>query len=575
MTVSKSMKGWKTVVDSLVREKIKFVFGLVAAPWDFWDYLTETDIKPILVRHELSSVQMAMANARLSARPGIVVNSPGPGVANMFAGFLEANTGCIPIIAPVPCSETRTEGMGQMQETDMVPSFKSVSKWAYRVTNQEKVGWAMRRAFSISLGGKPGPVFLEIPMDVGNSEYTGPPYRRALIPKFRPNESDVKEAVSLIAKSERPVIVAGGGVMISQASEELLQLAESLLIPVLTTASGRGSIPEDHPLAFGLVGIYRTRISKKVYEEADLLITVGSRNEEFETGAWNYFPTGAKLIQIDVDPFEIGRNFLPDVALIGDAKLALQDLVNNMAMVLKKDQMRSQRLNDLKRAKEEYENIVSMECKTDAVPIATKRVVRELNEVFGKDTILANENGSQDLWSYYFPYYKVLNVGCCLGMPEQTCFGMGVVGSIAAKLTRPDLKVVCPTGDAAFQFAMKEIPTAVQYGAAVTWIVLNNFGLGWEEYYQKYWSESGKIVATKFTAQPDFVKFAEANKCYGERVEKPQHIRPALLNALHSNLEGQPAIIEFLVGTFEFPEGFHEFHQIAWGKPKRPLPGSE
>jgi acetolactate synthase-1/2/3 large subunit len=570
------MKAWKTIVDSLVREKTQFVFGLVAGPWDFWDYLAETEIKPILVRHELSSVQMAMAHARLTAKPGIVMNSPGPGVANMFAGFLEANTGCTPIIAPVPSSEMRTEGMAQMQETDMVPSFKPVSKWAYRVTNQEKVGWAMRRAFSVSSGGKPGPVFLEIPMDVGNSEYTGPPYRAAVVSKSRPDEKDVKEAVSLIAKSERPVIVAGGGVILSQASGELLQFAESLLIPVLTTASGRGSIPEDHPLAFGLVGIYRTRISKKVYEEADLIITVGSRNEEFETGAWNYFPSHAKLIQIDIDPFEIGRNLLPDVALVGDAKLALQDLVTSIAMVLKReDRMRGQRLNDLKRAKQEYEDIVSKECKTDMVPIATKRVVRELNEVFGKDTILANENGSQDLWSYYFPYYKVLNTGCCLGMPEQTCFGMGVVGAIAAKLTRPDLKVVCTTGDAAFQFALKEIPTAVQYGAAVTWVVLNNFGLGWEEYYQKYWSESGKIISTKFTAQPDFVKYAEANKCYGERVEKSSDIRSALSNALRSNLEGRPAIVEFLVGTFEFPEGFHEFHKIAWGKPIRPLPAAE
>jgi acetolactate synthase I/II/III large subunit len=566
------MKAWKTVVDALVSEKTKFVFGLVAGPWDFWEYLSETEIRPILVRHELSSVQMAMANARLTARPGIAMDSPGPGVANMFAGFLEANTGCIPIIAPVPSSEMGTEGMAQMQETDMVASFKPVSKWAYRITKPDKVAWGMRRAFSLSSGGKPGPVFLEIPMDVGNAEYTGPPYRSITVRRFRPDDKDVREAVQLIAKSERPVIVAGGGVVLSQASGELQQFAESLLIPVLTTASGRGSIPEDHPLAFGLVGIYRTRISKKVYEEADLIITIGSKNEEFETGAWTYFPEKTKLIQIDIDSFEIGRNLVPDVALVGDARLALKDLTTQLASAIKKDYIHSQRVEDLKRALSEYEAIVENECKTDEVPIRTKRVVRELNEVFGKDTILANENGSQDLWSYYFPYYKVLNTGCCLGMPEQTCFGMGVVGSIAAKLTRPDLKVVCTTGDAAFQFSMKEVPTAVQYKAGVTWVVLNNYGLGWEEYYQKYWIESGKIVATKFDAQPDFVKFAEANKCYGEKVEKPNDIRSALQRALKANQDGVPAIVEFVVGTFDFPEGFHEFHRIAWGKPARPLP---
>ncbi len=247
-------------------------------------------------------------------------------------------------------------------------------------------------------------------------------------------------------------------------------------------------------------------------------------------------------------------------------------MTEHIASAISKDNIHTQRISDLQRARSEYESLIAEECKTDEIPIRTKRVVRELNEVFGKDTILANENGSQDLWSYYFPYYKVLNPGCCLGMPEQTCFGLGVVGAIAAKLTRPDLKVVCTTGDAAFQFSMKEVPTAVQYGAAVTWVILNNYGLGWEEYYQKYWSESGKIVATKFDAQPDFVKFAEANKCYGEKVEKPADIRGALHNALKSNAEGVPSIIEFVVGTYDFPEGFHEFHKIAWGKPAIPLP---
>jgi acetolactate synthase-1/2/3 large subunit len=570
------MKAWKTVVDALVAEKTKFVFGLVAGPWDFWEYLSETEIKPILVRHELSSVQMAIANARLSGRPGIVMDSPGPGVANMFAGFLEANTGCIPIIAPVPSSEMGTEGMAQMQETDMVSSFRPVSKWAYRITKQEKVGWGMRRAFSLAMGGKPGPIFLEIPMDVGNSEYTGSQYKSVSVPRSRPDEQSIREAVELISKSENPVIVAGGGVVLSGASGELISLAESFLIPVLTTASGRGSIPEDHPLAFGLVGIYRTGISKKVYQEADLIITVGSKNEEFETGAWNYFPEKAKLIQIDIDPFEIGRNLTPSVAIVGDAKLALLDMNSALVRTIRSgENPRTQRTRDLQRARSEFEAIVDSECKNaNEIPIMTKRVVRELNEVFGKDTILANENGSQDLWSYYFPYYKVLNVGGCLGMPEQTCFGMGVVGAIAAKLTRPDLKVVCTTGDAAFQFSMKEVPTAVQYGAAVTWVVLNNYGLGWEEYYQKYWSQNGKIFATKFEAQPDFVKFAEANKCRGERVERPEQIRPALENALKANKEGVPAIVEFIVGTYDFPEGFHEFHKLAWGKPVRPLPVS-
>jgi len=514
---------------------------------------------------------MAMAHARLAGKPGICVNSPGPGVANMFAGFLEANTGCMPVIAPVPCSESRTEGMAQMQETDMVTSFKPVSKWAYRVTNATKIPWAMRRAFTIAMSGRPGPVFLEIPNDVGDLAYSGETYVPVRPRKFRADEKDVVDAVELLIKAERPVIVAGGGIYFSHAFKEIRDFAEALSIPVLTTASGRGSIPEDHPLACGLVGIYRTRISKQVYQGADLVIIIGSKSEEFETAGWKYFPDKAKLIIIDIEPNDLGRNFIPDVALIGDAKLVLQDVLARITDAIRKEKARSERLENIVKAKKEFEALVDEECKTNERPIKSMRVVRELSKVFGKNTILANENGSQDLWSYYFPYYKVLDAGACMGMPEQTCFGLGIVGSIAAKLTRPEMNVVCTTGDAAFQFAMKEVPTAVQYGAAVTWVLFNNYGLGWEQYIQKHWVESGRITSTKFDFQPDFMKFAEANKCFGRRVEDPNEITFALKDALKANKEGVPAIVEFVVSTFDFPEGFHEWHRLALGEPKHKI----
>jgi acetolactate synthase-1/2/3 large subunit len=567
------MRAWKSVVDALVAEKSEFVFGLVAGPWEFWDYLSETDIKPIAVRHDASSVFMAMAHARLTGKPGICLNSQGPGVANMFPGYLEANTGCIPIITASPSSELRTEGMGQFQETDMVPSFRGVSKWAHRITKPEKIPWAMRRAFSISTSGKPGPVFMEIPFDVGNSEYNGPSYTSVgPIPRTRPEASAISRALKLIGASERPVIVAGGGVVLSRAFDEIVKFAESLAIPVLTTPSGRGSIPEDHPLAVGLVGLYRTRVGKKVYEEADLIISIGSKNEEFQTGGWAYVPKEAKFIQIDIDAFEIGRNIVPNLALVGDAKCTLQDLISGISELKAKKEGWSRRAADIEKAKAEFEAIVQEECKSSETPIRTRRVVRELSNIFGKNTILANENGSQDLWSYYFPYYKVLDTGGCLGMPEQTHLGIGVIGSIAAKLTRPDMKVVCTAGDGAFQFAMKEVPTAVQYHAPVTWVILNNYSLGWEKYYQKYWLDSGKFTGTEFKVQPDFVKIAEANMCYGERIERPDDVGPALKRALKANTaDGVPAIMDFVVGTFDFPEAFHEFHEVMWGKPVHPL----
>ena len=186
-------------------------------------------------------------------------------------------------------------------------------------------------------------------------------------------------------------------------------------------------------------------------------------------------------------------------------------------------------------------------------------MIRELNEVYGKDTILVNENGSQDLWSYYYPYYKVLDNNACVAPGEQTCMGLGVAGAIGAKLAVPEKKVVCVTGDGAFQMFMKELPTAVQHQAPVTYVVLNNFSLGWIKFNQKRRGE--RFIASDFSIQPDFVKVAEASKCYGERVERPGDIRSALERALKANLEGTPAVVEFIVDGWDFAPGFKRFYE--------------
>jgi acetolactate synthase-1/2/3 large subunit len=326
----------------------------------------------------------------------------------------------------------------------------------------------------------------------------------------------------------------------------------------MTTPSGRGSIREDHPLSIGQVGLYRTQLGMQASENADLLITVGSRNEEFQTGAWRIFPTGARFVQIDIAPFEIGRNWLPDVAILGDAKLVLSDLLETLPA-----QPRAEwraRGAEWAQAKRAYEAEVAAECLREERPLGSKRVVFELNQVFGRETILVHENGSQDLWSYYSPYYQVLDWNGVVAPGEQTCMGAGVTGCIGAKLAHPDKKVVCVTGDGAFQMYGQDLPTAKQYNAAVTWVVLNNFGLGWPKYGQKHLDE--RYIAVDFEVQPDFARFAEACGCYGERVDAPEDVRPALERALHANSTGIPAVLDFVVDPWDLPEGFHVFHGL-------------
>jgi len=556
---------WDVIVDALQKEKVRFVFGLPGNPEALYDSLYGAEgIEAVLVRHETSGVFMAMAYAKLTRQPGVCFGSPGPGVANLVPGVLEAYSGCTPLVVLGSSASSMLEGMGAFQETSQVDMFRPITKWLFRLPSADRAAWAMRRAFSLASNGKPGPVYVDVPFDVGVSKTDEARYVPADRPiRVRPDQERVKEAAELLLASERPVIVAGGGAFASAASGELITIAEFLGIPVLTTPCGRGVIPEGHPLAVGLVGLYRTRVGRRVYQEADLLLSLGSRNEEFQTAAWRYFPEEAMFIQVDIDSSEMGRNWIPDVAVVGDVKLVLQDLAAVISKRVRRRPLEEMpRVKGIMEAKEAFEREVEAQCKDSSAPLKSKRIVFEANRVFGGGTVLVNENGSQDLWSYYFPYYKVLDVDGCVAPAEQTCMGFGVAGAIGAKLAVPDRKVICTTGDGAFQMFMKELPTAVQYDAPVTWIVLNNYSLGWIKLHEKALGE--RYIAVDFEAQPDFAAVAEACGCYGGRVEEASAVRPALENALRQNAAGVPAVLDFIVDPWDFPDGFKEFHPHIW-----------
>ncbi|MGB9596586.1 MAG: thiamine pyrophosphate-binding protein, partial [Candidatus Poribacteria bacterium] len=421
------MNAWQAIVSAIEKEGIGHIFGLPGGDLFFDALYDHQKIKPILVREESSGVFMAMAYARITGKPGICYASSGPGVANLVPGIMEAESACVPIVAIAGSSSIFNAGMGAFQETDQISIMKPITKWTERVTMTERVPWIMRRAFSIACNGKPGPVFIEVPKDIGRIDKEIPEYVPSVYPlRMSGDPNAIADAVNLLLEAKRPVIVAGGGALSSKAYNEIQQLAEMLDIPIMTTPCGRSIISEDHPLAFGLVGLYFNKLGEKLYSSADLLMTIGSRNEEFQSGVHSFFPKGAKYIQIDIDPFEIGRNWIPDVPIVGDAKMILNDMIKFIGDCRRKNSWTIELLKE----KERYEQEVQKECMVDDVPIKTKRVIWELNQVFGKDTVLVNENGSQDLWSYYYPYYKVLDINSCITPGEQTCMGFGVAGAI-------------------------------------------------------------------------------------------------------------------------------------------------
>ncbi len=554
------MTGWQAVVKALKTEKIKYVFGLPSSAKDLYDALyDEPSIKAIQVRHEAAGGFMAMAYSLLSGEPAVCFASQGPGIANLSPAMLESLATCAPVIAICPGVDGHKDGKGTFQETDQMAIMKPVTKWSIKVPYAEKIPWAIHRAFSLATNGQPGPIYVEIPTEVGRNPAEIPEYvvaKRYIRPAGDP--SRIKQGSKLIVDAKSPLIIAGGGARRSGAHKEVKNLAELLGAPVLTTPSGRGIIEENHPLAFGQVGLYRTRLGMKACSESDLFITVGSRNEEFQTGAWKLMPENAKLVQIDIAPFEISRNWIPDVPIVGDAKLVLAEIAKNVEK--EKEISWKERFDAYANFKSNYEEEIADECFCDDIPVKSKRVVYELNQVFGNNTVLVHENGSQDLWSYYCPYYKVLDKDGDIAPGEQTCMGVGVMGTVGAKLARPESKVVCVTGDGAFQMYNQDVPTAVQYNTPITWIILNTFSLEWPKRGQKALGE--RYIATDFDVQPDFVKMAEAYGCYGERVERPEKIRGALERALMQNKDGKSAILDVIVDPDDVAEGFIAFEDL-------------
>lgn len=546
------MNSWEAIARMIRAEGVEFVFGIGDSGLQLYAEAAE-GLRTINLRYEGSAPFMAMAYARMTGGPGVCTAGAGPGTANLLPGVLEAYSGCSPLVVISQASSQRYSGLGDFQEAPQVALMAPITKWSARIPYAERIPWYIRRAFATALNGRPGPVFLELPYDVSGKnrweldEIDFPEYVPARRVRSAGDPGDIRQAAELLRSAKRPVAISGSGTVHSGAARELERLVELLGMPFLTTPGGRGILPETHPLALGNTGYYRTRVGKEIYAAADLVFTIGTRNESYETHQWRDFPEGARFVQVDIDPEELGRNWVPDVGIAGDARLVIGQLIDALGAAGSSsvDPSRAARTREIQRAKEDFEREVDAEClEGDGVPTA-KRAVHELSRIFGEDTVLVSENGSQDTWSYCYPYFTVQQGSSCVPVAEQTCMGMGVVGAIAAKLARPDKKVACVTGDGAFQMYMKELPTAAQYRAGCTWLVLDNSAFGWTKHYQLL--HTGRDTVS-FDVQPDFVKWAEACQCLGRRVEHAADLAPALEEALHANEQGVPAVVVVAVG---------------------------
>jgi acetolactate synthase-1/2/3 large subunit len=566
MTASTTQwNGWDLVVAGLIGEGVTRVFGLPGDPKHLYDAISQSSHpgtpKAIGVRYETSGAFMAMAHARVTGEMAVCFGCPGPGIANLVPGVLEAFSGCTPMLILGVRASRQTDGMGAFQETDHIGMMRPITKWATTVEVPEKIAWTIRRAAHIARTGKPGPVYVELPADVAFSAVDSLEYVPA--PVVEPptaNPAAIRQAADLILNARRPLVIVGGGAYLSGAGSAISALSSTFGIAIQTTPAGRGTVPETHPLFLGLTGLYRTSAPRRIFEEADLIITAGSRMEEFQ-GGFLPKPGAPKIVQIDIDPFEIGRNWYPDVAIQADCRAAIVAL--HAELEHRGHGVQAQWLTDLQSARNaaiaDAASEVAEELGRNELPISGKSVVHAINDVFGDNTILVKENGGQDLWAYYWPYYQVFDEGCCVPPAEQTAMGYGVIGAMAVKLARPDRYVVNTTGDGAFQMSIHELGSAAQLGAAVTWVVLDDGAFGWVQWIQRR-ELGGRIVATDFNPEIDIVAVAQACGCSSERLERAGDLHAALERAKASNDAGKPHVLVIPINQAHHHAEFDRFH---------------
>lgn len=555
----------RAIVEVLKAEGVKVVFGIPGGhTLPIYDALYDTpEIRHILVRHEQVAASMAAAYAQLTGEPGVCCATAGPGATNLASGIAEAFVGALPIVILAGRGPARTSHKGASQEIAQELMFRPITKWAIRVDRSDILIDILRQAFTIARSGKPGPVLIDMPREIVYQEIPFDGYRPVgKPPRSRGDPEGLRAAVAALSRAQRPLVVAGGGVIASGAYAELRQLAERLGAPVATTLAGRGSLPDDHYLAAGGLGHHRTSLTKRLLPEADVVLGLGCRFEDQET---NWTPTylpdpAACYIQVNIDPAEIGRSIVPQIGIVGDIKLVLRDMLDLLQAVAPGvGQPNGQPyLQQLARDKEQLESEARRMAASDQRPIHPLRVLHEAREVFPREASVAIDVGvlAQGMGGAY-PYFKIFEPRSCIVPSSFYGMGFAASGLPVAKLVYPDRPALCFVGDGSFQMISNVLPVAAEYGLPVTWCILNDHALGsiWDAQRNAF---RGRFIATTFTVQPDFAQIAQACQCHGEKVEDPSQIRPALERARAANARGVPAVIDFIVAR-ERLQGSVEF----------------
>ncbi|HEX3249666.1 MAG TPA: biosynthetic-type acetolactate synthase large subunit [Pyrinomonadaceae bacterium] len=529
--------GAEMLVEALVHEGVDAIFGYPGgAVLHIYDELwrARDRITHYLVRHEQGAVHMAEGYARATGRVGVVLVTSGPGATNAVTGIANAYMDSTPIVVITGQVPKHLIGTDAFQEVDTVGITRPCVKHNYLVREARDLPAIVREAFHLARSGRPGPVVIDIPKDISaaRAEYSrldhvSFPFTSELA---RVNSNSAQQAIELILRAKRPVLYVGGGITNSGAFDSLLSFAEALRLPVTPTLMGLGGFPSSHPLCMGMLGMHGTYAANMAVSECDLLVALGVRFDDRVTGKLATFAPQARIIHVDIDPANIGKNVAPSLALAGDVKQALAQFLELV------QQQHSQDLQQSVEAREPWWDQIRnwqrqqpLRFDGSQEQIKPQTVIRELHRLTGGEAIVTTDVGQHQMWvAQFYPFTKSRQLITSGGLGTM---GFGLPAAIGAQLALPGQLVVAVVGDGGFQMTNQELATAVQYGLPVKILIMNNGYLGmvrqWQEmFYDRTYSEVDISVA------PDFVKLAEAYGAAGFRAERPSELRSVLKAAI-------------------------------------------
>jgi acetolactate synthase-1/2/3 large subunit len=533
------MSGAKALLESLERQNVDVIFGILGgAILPVYDQFCNSKIRHILCRHEQCAAHAADGYARASGRAGVCMATSGPGATNLVTGIANAYMDSAPIIAitgQVPSKGVNSSyliGRDAFQEADIIGITTPITKHNFQLREAAEIPQTVKTAFYIATTGRPGPVLIDFPKNVqteiADIEFSNGINIRGYKPTTNPHPLQLRKAAEMLAEAERPVILAGGGVISSNATPELLQTAELLMAPVATTFMGKGSISEIHPLSLGSIGMHGNPVANKLICEADVLLAVGTRFSDRATGSLEKFCAPTKKIQIDIDAAEIGKNVEVDVPIVADAKKTLKELNERLAKQLKK-KTNSAWTKRVKEAKEQ----LNPESKGETKDLKPKALLKELRKLLSESAIVTTEVGQNQMWSAL--YFNALKPRTFISSGGLGTMGFGFPAAIGAKVACPDRTVVDIAGDGSFRMTEKELGTSVTEDIPVIVIVLNNSVLGMVAQWQRMFYKK-RYSAVKLGSVPDFVKLAEAYGAQGLRAGSIAEFTKAVKTALKSNV---------------------------------------